>query len=702
MRGIFRITSAEFNKIFKKPTVYIMAFVLVFACLISLFTFNPTPRKDDKVSLSNKSAESNYSEFISSTGSDTKTTFDKTINDSNSIVDKYKNNYDFVVNIDTLEKQIITSLGILETYNPSDTKIVIADEIDKIKNGVSTLSTYLNRDDDYYKNLGYFQTALSIKSLKNDTSYLLSEQAKIEAINTSITGIDDYEILINSFKNNDYIKTISQVCDVYKNYVRFVLDSIVDELKEQDKLYKSYLIKIVGVTNPAVTTEEELRVLDNIVAKLAEYKQLSNEIVTKDSRLALISKQNKIKLDIIIKRVTSIVSLNNYDRSQKTKRQEVATKLNNDNYINQLYAYNKLLTFIDYKDKSTLDKLLKLKDYQTKNQTELTKKIESLKNDTSTTRINENITSYKLMSESYKNVVNNIFTRHITKTLTNKEIKNLNDYDLSSYNKYNLDTSIMYDTYYLENNVYSNSYLNNFNYNQSVDYEKTAYDYIFSTLKICTLLIIIFTMMMSAYLISSECDSGTIKLLLMRPYTRGKILSAKMLATLFFSLCFMLLSIIITVVGGLATFGLPAMTKMLVVFNSSFIFETSPIIMLLVYVLTAILDIIFYLIIAYFVSILFKSFAGSISTSFIIILLSIVLSLSLSSSIVYAFIPFTNVSWFRYFGLQSKGSASSLFDAIFSTPVQSSMNFWISLVISALTCAVLYLVTYITFKKRDY
>lgn len=673
-----------------------MAFVLVFACLISLFTFKPTIRTDNRVKLADENAASNYNTFYSTTGNETKENYDKSITDADYIIKCYYENNKFYSNITKLENGIISSLSNLESEN-SD-----VEDIQTIKDNLKTLSQYFDKTDEYYTNLKYFNSFLSAKSLKNGDSYILNQQNKIADIYNSIEKLNNAKVIVDTFKNNDYLKTLSTLCESYRGYIPYVLNSIIDDIKEQDTLFKSYLIKIAGTTNPAVSAEEELRVLNKLTTKLEEYKALVDEIVTKDNRVALISIKDKEKLDIIVKRVIDITTLNNYEKSNKTKRQEVATKLNNDNYINQLYAFNEILQYVDYSDESVVKELTTVQKYKDANQKVILDKITELKTDTTTSRINDQITSYKLMSSTYNNLVEEINIKNITKTLTGSEIKNLYSYDLKTYNEYTENTLITYNTYYLKNNIYSNSYLNNFSYNQTIDYDTSAYDYIFSTLKICTLLTIIFTMMMSAYLISSECDSGTIRLLLMRPFNRGKILSAKMLATLFFSLCFMLLSLVITIIGGLATFGLPAMTKMLVVFNSTFIFEASPIIMLLIYVFTAILDIIFYLIISYFVSIVFKSFAASISTSFITILLSIVLGISLSSTIAYAFIPFTNTSWFRFFGLQNASSSQNILETILATPVQSNMNIWISFVILGLTCAVLYLITYTTFKKRDY
>ena len=85
MRGVFRITKAEFIKIFKKPTVYIMAFILMLACVLSLFLYSPTPRQDLSVKLSDENAITNYNIFMSDIGSDNKKTYDSTILDTDKL-----------------------------------------------------------------------------------------------------------------------------------------------------------------------------------------------------------------------------------------------------------------------------------------------------------------------------------------------------------------------------------------------------------------------------------------------------------------------------------------------------------------------------------------------------------------------------------------------------------------------------------------
>ena len=207
--------------------------------------------------------------------------------------------------------------------------------------------------------------------------------------------------------------------------------------------------------------------------------------------------------------------------------------------------------------------------------------------------------------------------------------------------------------------------------------------------------------MMIANLITSETDSGTIKLLLIRPYKRGTVLFGKILATFFFSLSFLLLSFVISMVAGYFMFGLPSIESVLVTFNASKTFLIKPLYLILLFFVSCAGDILFYLIIALTISVLFKSYIGAISTSLIVYVGSMVVGSFLSNSIVYAYLPFTNISWFRFFGGEIMGTESGI-GALLSSPVHSFQNIYLSIGISTIFSLVLFIITFISFKRRDF
>ena len=154
-----------------------------------------------------------------------------------------------------------------------------------------------------------------------------------------------------------------------------------------------------------------------------------------------------------------------------------------------------------------------------------------------------------------------------------------NEYDFDKYNEYLYNERITTNKYYLENNKYSNSYINNFSLAQNSSTETNVFDFMYFSLEICAVVITIFAMMQICNLITNETESGTITLLLVRPYKRGKIITAKLLTTIFFVLTFMLFASLITFAGGMAMFGYES-RLILAVFNSQAIFEISPILLM--------------------------------------------------------------------------------------------------------------------------
>ena len=299
-------------------------------------------------------------------------------------------------------------------------------------------------------------------------------------------------------------------------------------------------------------------------------------------------------------------------------------------------------------------------------------------------------------------MVEDKFTQVTTSNLSLGEIKDLQNYTFEDFSKYELKERISKNNFYLNTNTYSTDYLNVFAFNVNSDTKTNMYDYMYFAIKICTLLIIIFTMFMVASIISSEQDNGTIKLLLVRPYSRGKILSAKLLATFFFSLCFMLFSVVITIVGGILIYGLPATSSVLATFNATTTFTINPAILMLIFVVSCLFDIIFYLILSAMLSVVLRSYVSTITTSMLLVVIVIVLSALLPSSLIYTFLPFTSLSLFRFFGNSFIPVGSEIINMFFLTPISPSMTIWSSMIVSGLFAIIMYVIAFTVFKRRDF
>ena len=208
-------------------------------------------------------------------------------------------------------------------------------------------------------------------------------------------------------------------------------------------------------------------------------------------------------------------------------------------------------------------------------------------------------------------------------------------------------------------------------------------------------------MMMMCNLITSETESGTIKLLLARPYKRSKIITAKLLATIFFVLIFILFSALISFAGGYFLYGLD-LSNVLVIINSNTPLVMSPIVLMLINILSQILDILFYVLLAMMISIVFKNYAGSISFSLVLILVTYTLNMLFGGAFWYSLLPGPNLHLFKYFGNAFVSVSDSMLVNILITPIQSTMSLWYSLLILASYSLVSIVVSYAVFNKRDF
>ena len=227
------------------------------------------------------------------------------------------------------------------------------------------------------------------------------------------------------------------------------------------------------------------------------------------------------------------------------------------------------------------------------------------------------------------------------------------------------------------------------------------------TLELCTVIIIVFAMMLVCNLITGETESGTIKLLLVRPFKRSKIVTAKLLATIFFVITFMFFSSLITFIGGYFLYG-PATTNILAVFNSTVAFEISPLLLMLINVLSLTFDVIFFVLLALMISILCKNFAASISCSLVLLILNYALNIVFGGSFWYTILPGMNMHLFKFFGnsfasiIEGTTGFASLIQSLLITGIETSMTFWYSLCISGAYCLVFLAISYAVFQKRDF
>ena len=284
-------------------------------------------------------------------------------------------------------------------------------------------------------------------------------------------------------------------------------------------------------------------------------------------------------------------------------------------------------------------------------------------------------------------------------------IKEFNDSQANEYigysgvNIYEINQEITRNSYLIENNLSDNSFAHVFSPTTSFSSEVSAFDLVYFGLEICGFVILIFCVVLAAGMIAGEQSNGTLKVLAVRPYNRSKILTSKILATVIFGTIFIVFSALVLFIIGYAFYGLD-MTPILAVFNASSAFVVSPIVLLLIYLVLMIFKILFYVLLATMISVVFRSNVGAVAISILIYFVSALFAVLFTSSYWYAFIPFAGIDLFKFFG-GSFATPDNPIAIALSSPLFYNSNFVVSIVSVLITMLVFIIISYTVFKKRE-
>lgn len=697
MTSTFRLTRAEFKKIFKRASVYIMALLLVVAVLISMYIFQPVSNESNTINYGDNLTVENYYDYF----------YNKDLDNSKKGLDTaYYNNADNIYNYFEISSD--RDLKLTQNYNDIISSYnAIKQTTDSSVRNVKYNNELKIHIEAFYNNFQDFSMFGSnynhIPFTSSSEYYLNKNCANIKFVyekskDDSISADD----MITIIDTNDCLNKMKSDLDSAINYIRPTLYSMALEIKEAYNNFNTEYNQ--GSKQDAlVKMEINRKALLTATNKFKEYFEI---LVDYDFPIITIAKSTKTEiinnLDIAIESLDS--SVFNGTVQKYTDYSSLHTSLTNidiANYFTKKFMEN-TTTISQVKLKpSILDEFEKVKNKVNSNKEAIENDIKSKRTDESIKNIQKSITNYSLLGQTYLNYLNDKIKISLNSEYRSDELVQLYGYKFNEFNIYEAQENITTYKYYIDNNIYSNSFNNNFTLMQSSKDEPNAFEFMYFAMEICTVLIIIFAMMMICNLITSETESGTIKLLLTRPYKRSKIITAKLFATIFFVLIFVLFSALISFAGGYFVYGLD-MSNILVIFNSTSAFEISPIVLMLINIGTLLLDILFYVLIALMISILFKNYAGSISFCFVLIIATYALNMLFGGSFWYSLLPGPNLHLFKYLGNSFIFNSSNILQTILITPIQSTMNMWYSLLIVGAYSIVAIAISYAVFNKRDF
>ena len=203
--------------------------------------------------------------------------------------------------------------------------------------------------------------------------------------------------------------------------------------------------------------------------------------------------------------------------------------------------------------------------------------------------------------------------------------------------------------------------------------------------------LIVVVVMIAGTIVSEEFNKGTIKLLLVKPYTRNKILLAKAITTLMMIIFVIVVTIVMQILIGGIIFGFDSLSEPVATynFNTNTIEETNIFVNLGIQTLTQLPMII-----------LLATLAFAISTTFTNSTLAITISLLgyMAGSIINQLAIAYNLQFMKYFVTMNWELSIYANGAL---PYMEGMNITMSIIICIVYFLIMMIPTFIIFKKRN-
>ena len=188
-------------------------------------------------------------------------------------------------------------------------------------------------------------------------------------------------------------------------------------------------------------------------------------------------------------------------------------------------------------------------------------------------------------------------------------------------------------------------------------------------------IIVIYVITVAASTITGEQANGTLKMLAIRPYNRSKLLGGKLLSTLLIGILLIIVSAVATLAVGGISYGF-ASNPVLMVFNATSACAMSPALLYFIYLLTLVVEMAFFVLLALAISMLFKSQIASVAISILVYFGTIVLNMLLGNASWLKILPFTNINLYKYFGSSFLSHDTNFLRAMFTSPVAVGSSFW--------------------------
>lgn len=199
-------------------------------------------------------------------------------------------------------------------------------------------------------------------------------------------------------------------------------------------------------------------------------------------------------------------------------------------------------------------------------------------------------------------------------------------------------------------------------------------------------LVTVLTIVVAGDMIAAEFSWGTIKLLLIRPATRTKILVNKYISTLLFSFVLLIVMFIVSFILGAVTEGLTGISQVDLYIKDGAVHERAMVVKVLQTYGFQVVSLIMYVTLAFMISSAFRSSTMAIAFSLGLMLIGNTIVGILSGYSWIKYVLFANIDLSQYF---------------IGTPLRPDMTLGFSIMILAAYFIVFHLISWLIFIKRD-
>lgn len=314
------------------------------------------------------------------------------------------------------------------------------------------------------------------------------------------------------------------------------------------------------------------------------------------------------------------------------------------------------------------------------------------------TNFNKLLTKYKLTAQELKTVCNGLVNVDVLQHYSPNDITKYRT--LETENFYRLKEDLTRNEYYLSTKTFEFEYATPLNITQASNSQTNAFDFAYFALKLCAFIIIVYCVVLAAGSIAGEQQAGTLKLLAIRPYSRTKLFLGKMMATISVGVVLLFLSAIATLIAGAITYTVNSL-PVLMIFNGTEAIKVNVFFEFIVMLCTMFYELVFFVIMSYGISTIFKSNVGAVAISIMIYFVSLILNTMSASVSALRFLPFTNMNLFKYFGSSFLSNSTGFLFSVLTPSVVVGADFVFSLLLSGIFAIVVLIATLVVFNKRD-